>query len=59
MSVHKLHNAEPADAGPTPEQLLAVGSATAIATDWLLHNAGRPGRYRRPYAMRRGWPIWY
>jgi hypothetical protein len=39
MSARKSHNAAPADAGPTPELLLAAGSATA--TDWLLHNAGR------------------
>lgn len=39
MKARKSHNAAPADAGPTPEQLLAAGSATA--TDWLLHNAGR------------------
>lgn len=39
MSTRKSHNPAPADAGPTPEQLLVAGSATA--TDWLLHNAGR------------------
>lgn len=39
MSARKSHNAAPADAGPTPEQLLAAGSATA--TNWLWYNAGR------------------
>ena len=39
MSARKSHNVAPAGTSPTPEQLLAAGSATA--TDWLLHNAGR------------------